>query len=141
MLLGLLRCSFPVLTAVARAISTAGTAGQRQAPPAGQPSLRYQLALDAPELTPHAQRGRSWDRPASNPTIRVRAFMGRLAAFRVGPFGKPLSGNLLSWFIWLSPVDTSVPSLFLTPYKTYSLLTYTNLLVTVVTVVTMPVPQ
>ena len=67
--------------------------------------------------------------------------MGRLAAFRVGPFGKPLSGKLFSWFIWLSPVGTSVPSLFLTPYKTYPLLTYTKLLVTVVTVVTMPVPQ
>src|SRR5471032_776929 len=36
---------------------------------------------------------------------------------------------------------TSVPGLSLTPYKTYPLLTYINLLVTVVTVVTMPVPQ
>jgi hypothetical protein len=36
---------------------------------------------------------------------------------------------------------TSVPGLSLTPYKTYPLLTYTNLLMTVVTVVTMPMPQ
>ena len=67
--------------------------------------------------------------------------MGRLAAFRVGPYGKPPSRNLFSRFIWLSPVGTSVPGLSLTPYKTYPLLTYANLRVTVVTVVTMPMPQ
>ena len=36
---------------------------------------------------------------------------------------------------------TGVSSPSLTPYKTYPLLTYTNLLMTVVTVVTMPMPQ
>ena len=36
---------------------------------------------------------------------------------------------------------TGVPGLSLTPYKSYPLLTYTNLLVTVVTVVTIPVLQ
>jgi hypothetical protein len=42
---------------------------------------------------------------------------------------------------WVVTSVTSVPSPFLTPYQTYLLLTYTNLLVTLVTVVTRPTPQ
>ena len=77
--------------------------------------------------------------PASVPTIRMRAFTGLLTAFHVDPSGY---GHQRGFGVVATVTTvTSVPGLSLTPYKTYPLLTYTNLLVTVATVVTMPVPQ
>jgi hypothetical protein len=88
----------------------------------------------APELTPNASPRHGWNYSKQPEDLRrgvCRASSGALVGF----LGKRPSVNLFVTSV------TGVPSLSLTPYKTYPLLTYTSLLMTVVTVVTMPMPQ